>query len=112
MKHVLTIEEALDQNETQTILKELYSEVTVMADAIWSRDIVPQPGIWKKVRSSPWYKTNFSELDLKPLAVFFEIIENVEKEGIAKDQLHDYLQKCSFAQTLLALRELFQRNGC
>jgi hypothetical protein len=88
--------------------------VTSLADSIWSADVIPAPLVWEEVCVSPWYEQRFSRLGLKPLSDFYEIISKVEQRmssGVAKDELHALLKDVNFAQVLLALRDMFQRNG-
>ena len=69
--------------------------------------------VWQQVRSSSWYEVNFSKLGLKPLSDFYDVFSSVEsklEDGVARDQLQDYLKEVNFAQILLAMRDMFQRN--
>lgn len=109
----LTFQDALEAGDDQTILRELYKEVTTIAEGIWTKDIPPPARIWQLVSVSDWYEKGFSDLGLRPLSDFYDIISKVDRkmrEGAAKDQLQDFLKEVNFAQTLLALRDMFQKN--
>jgi hypothetical protein len=44
---------------------------------------------------------------------YYEIMSKVDqqmRDGVAKEELQEYLKTSSFAQILLALRDMFQRN--
>jgi hypothetical protein len=108
-----TLGQALEDSDTRAILRELYREVTSLAESIWSSDVPPGAMVWSQVRSSSWYEVNFSKLGLKPLSDFYDVFSTVEsklEDGIARDQLQDYLKEVNFAQILLAMRDMFQRN--
>jgi hypothetical protein len=104
---------ALENNDHRTVLRELYREVTTVAESVWSSDVTPAPFVWDQVTASDWYKNNFSRLGLQPLSVFYEVTGNVEKmarDGATKKQLQEFLKETNFAKTLLALRDMFQAN--
>jgi hypothetical protein len=106
-------EEALEAGASQVILRELYKEVTVIAEGIWTKDIPPAARAWEKVCASPWYQNQFSGLGLRPLSDFYEIISKVDqqmRQGVDKDELQSFLKEANFAQVLLSLRDMFQRN--
>ena len=109
----LTFQDALEAGDDQTILRELYKEVTTIAEGIWTKDIPPPARVWQMVSVSDWYEKGFSDLGLRPLSDFYDIISKVDRkmrEGAAKEQLQDVLKEVNFAQTLLALRDMFQKN--
>ena len=109
----LTFEDALDAGDNQIILRELYKEVTTIAEGIWTKDIPPPAKIWLKVSVSTWYEERFSVLGLRPISDFYDIINKVDRrmrEGSTKEQLQNYLKEANFAQILLALRDMFQKN--
>ncbi len=106
--------DALENNEHRTVLRELYREVTTVAESVWSSDVTPAPLVWEQVTASEWYKNNFSRLGLQALSVFYEVTGNVEqmaREGATKKQLQEFLKETNFAKTLLALRDMFQANN-
>ncbi len=108
------LEAALENNDHRTVLRELYREVTTVAEGVWSSDVTPAPLVWEQVTASEWYKNNFSRLGLQPLSVFYEVTGNVEqmaREGATKKQLQEFLKETNFAKTLLALRDMFQANN-
>jgi len=109
----LSFEDALDAGDSQIILRELYKEVTGIAEGIWTKDIPPPARVWEMVSVSDWYENSFSELGMRPASDFYDIISKVDRrmrEGSTKDQLQDYLKESNFAQILLALRDMFQKN--
>ncbi len=109
----LTFNDALAAGDDQTIFRELYKEVTAIAEGIWTKDIPPPARVWEMVAVSDWYEKGFSTLGLRPLSDFYDIISKVDRkmrEGAAKEQLQDFLKEANFAQTLLALRDMFQKN--
>jgi hypothetical protein len=106
--------DALENNDHRAVLRELYREVTTVAESVWSSDVTPAPLVWEQVTASEWYKNNFSRLGLQPLSVFYEVTGNVEqmaREGSTKKQLQEFLKETNFAKTLLALRDMFQANN-
>ncbi len=106
--------EALENSEHRVILRELYREVTTIAEGVWSSDVMPAPLAWEQVTASEWYKDNFSRLGLQALSVFYEVTGNVEemaREGATKKQMQEFLKETNFAKTLLALRDMFQANN-
>jgi hypothetical protein len=108
-----SLSQALEDSDSKAILRELYREVTTLAESIWSSDVPPGAMVWQQVRSSSWYEVNFSKLGLKPLSDFYDVFSSVEsklEDGVARDQLQDYLKEVNFAQILLAMRDMFQRN--
>ena len=105
---------ALSTNDHQTILRELYREVTAIAEGVWSSDVTPAPIVWDQVTASDWYEVNFSRLSLHPLSVFYEVTANVEtkrKSGADRKELEEWLREMNFAKTLLSLRDMFQANN-
>jgi len=108
------LDEALSSNDHQAVLRELYREVTGIAEGVWSSEITPAPLVWEKVTASDWYELNFSRLGLQPLSVFYEVTTKVDKKvraGADRKQLQEYLKETNFAKTLLALRDMFQANN-
>ena len=109
-----TIGEALNSNDHQAVLRELYHEVTAIAEGVWSSDDTPEPFVWDQVTASDWYEANFSRLGLRSLSVFYEITSKVDKKlkaGDDRNELHEYLKETNFAKTLLSLRDMFEANG-
>lgn len=107
------LEEALEDGHHQAVLRQLYREVTTIAEGIWVKDIPPPARVWEKVSVSSWYETNFSKLGLRPLSDFYDIIAKVDqrmREGTSREGLQKYLKEVNFAQILLSLRDMFQRN--
>lgn len=105
---------ALEANDHRTVLRELYREVTAIAEGVWTSDVTPAPLVWEQVTASDWYENNFSRLGLHPLSVFYEVTSNVEKmmrTGGTKKDLQELLKEMNFAKTLLALRDMFQANN-
>lgn len=105
---------ALENDDHRTVLRELYREVTTIAEGVWSSDVTPAPLVWEQVTATEWYKNNFSRLGLQALSVFYEVTGNVEemaREGATKKQLQEFLKESNFAKTLLALRDMFQANN-
>jgi len=110
---VNSIDAALASRDDVGVLREIYREVTKTAEGIWTRDTLPSTKIWNKVSTSTWYEENFSRLGLKPISDYYEIMSKIDqqmREGCAKEELQGYLRGSNFAQILLALRDMFQRN--
>ena len=108
------LREALENNDHQTVLRELYREVTAIAEGVWSSDVTPAPMVWDQVTASDWYEVNFSRLGLQSLSVFFEITAKVEKKmkaGVDRKELQEFLKETNFAKTLLSMRDMFKANG-
>jgi outer membrane biosynthesis protein TonB len=107
----MTIEEALEKDDRAYILRALYQEITNTAEGIWSKDVLPMRNVWDKVSTSNWYEQNFSQLGLKPVSDFYEIMSKVDsrmRQGASKSDLQDYLKQSNFARVLLSLRDMFQ----
>ena len=108
------VKQALDDNDDRTVLRNLYREVTAIAEGIWGSDAPVAPSVWEKVRVHTWYEEKFSALGLKPLSDFYDIVEKVNKRmsnGIAKDELQTFLKDHNFAKVLLNLRDMFKKNN-
>ena len=105
---------ALDDNDHGAVLRQLYREVTAIAEGMWTNDVMPAALVWEQVTAHDWYELNFSRLSLQPLSEFYEVISKVDKKtssGVAKDELQDFLKEVNFAKILLSLRDMFQRNS-
>ncbi len=108
------LDEALSTNDHRTVLRELYREVTAIAEGVWSSEVTPAPLVWEQVTASDWYERNFSRLGLQPLSVFYEVTEKVDKKvraGAERKELQEFLKETNFAKTLLSLRDMFQANN-
>jgi hypothetical protein len=108
------LDEALSTNDHRTVLRELYREVTSIAEGVWSSEVTPAPMVWEQVISSDWYERNFSRLGLQPLSVFYEVTAKVDKKvraGAERKDLQEFLKETNFAKTLLSLRDMFQANN-
>ncbi len=106
--------QALAEGDNPAVLRELYREVTAIAESMWSSDVIPAPLVWDQVTGSEWYELNFSRLGLQPLSDFYDVISTVDKKlsaGIDKNELQDLLKEANFAKILLGLRDMFQRNN-
>jgi hypothetical protein len=109
----MTLEDAVEAGDDQNILRELYKEVTAIAEGIWTKEIPPPARVWERVSVSDWYEKSFSALGLRPLSDFYGIISKVDRrmrDGASKEDLQEFLKESNFAQTLLALRDMFQKN--
>ncbi len=107
------IDTALENNDHRAIFRELYREVMELAEGLWTSDLPGNPKVWDKVRVSEWYELNFARRGLKPLSDFYEVLSQVWErmhQGMARDELQDFLKKSNFAQLLLSLRDMFQKN--
>ena len=104
----------IESGDSTAILRELFKEVTNLAESLWSSDVPPPPTVWNQVRISPWYEENFSTLGLKPLSDFYDVISHVQEKmqsgGLAKHELQKMLEDANFAHVLLSLRDMFQKN--
>ena len=104
----------IESGDSTSILRELFKEVTNLAESLWSSDVPPPPTVWNQVRISPWYEENFSTLGLKPLSDFYDVISHVQEKmqsgGLAKHELQKMLEDANFAHVLLSLRDMFQKN--
>jgi len=108
------LDEALETNDHRTVLRELYREVTGIAEGVWSSEVTPAPMVWEQVTASDWYERNFSRLGLQPLSVFYEVTAKVDKKvraGAERKELQEFLKETNFAKTLLSLRDMFQANN-
>ena len=108
------LQDALEANDHLTVLRELYREVTAIAEGVWSSEVTPTAFVWEQVVASDWYEVNFSRLGLQPLSVFHEVTEKVDKKlrsGADRSELQEFLKETNFAKTLLALRDMFQANN-
>ena len=108
------LDEALSTNDHRTVLRELYREVTGIAEGVWSSEVTPAPMVWEQVTASDWYERNFSRLGLQSLSVFYEVTAKVDKKvraGAERKDLQEFLKETNFAKTLLSLRDMFQANN-
>ncbi|MGD8440297.1 MAG: hypothetical protein PVG53_07160 [Holophagae bacterium] len=108
------VKRAMEKGEHQIVLRELYREVTSIAEVIWTTDQVPANPVWDRVSTNSWYEANFSTLGLRPLSDFFELISQVRvklKSGSSKAEIQSFLNDSRFATVLLALRDMFQKNN-
>lgn len=108
------LDDALSTNDHRTVLRELYREVTAIAEGVWSSEVTPAPMVWEQVTASDWYERNFSRLGLQPLSVFYEVTAKVDKKvraGADRKELQEFLKETNFAKTLLSLRDMFQSNN-
>ena len=107
------VEQAMDQGDNVAVLRALYREVTTLAEELWKTEAPPSPAVWNRVRVHSWYQDNFSDLGLKPLSDFYDIIGRVYQRmenGLAKDELQELLRENNFAKVLLELRDMFKKN--
>lgn len=107
------VRKAMESNDDRTVLRELYREVTGIAEVIWATEEIPTTATWDRVSTNPWYEANFSRLELRPLSDFYELISQVRakrKAGAAKAEIQSFLNDSKFATVLLALRDMFQKN--
>lgn len=107
-----TVKRAMENNDDQTVLREIYREVTGIAEVIWTTEEIPTTSIWDRVSTNPWYEAGFSRLELRPLSDFYELISQVRakrKSGASKAEVQSFLNDSKFATTLLALRDMFQK---
>lgn len=107
------LQRAMKENDDQTVLREIYREVTGIAEVIWTTEEIPTTAAWDRVSTNPWYEAAFSRLELRPLSDFYELISQVRakrKSGLSKADVQRFLHDSNFATTLLALRDMFQRN--
>lgn len=108
------INRAMEDGEDAVVLREVYREVTGIAEVIWTTEEIPTTAIWDRVSTNTWYESNFSRLELRPLSDFYELISQVRnkrKSGAAKAEIQSFLNDSKFATILLALRDMFQMNG-
>jgi len=104
----------LEKEMTPGILRELFLEVTRLAENLWSSDVPESPVIWNAIRTSSWYEKNFVSLGLKPLSDFYDLMDRVHERlesGLARHELKNLLQEARFSETLLNLRDMFQKSG-
>lgn len=107
------LREALDKGDEQTILTAVYSEVTSLADGLWSDSSPPTPRVWEALRESDWYSEHFVDLGLKPVSDFYDLAGTARQhmlDGTSRRELQEFLKEHRFAQVLLALRDLFRQR--
>jgi len=107
------IQRAMKEKDDQTVLREIYREVTGIAEVIWTTEEIPTTAIWDRASANPWYEEAFARLELRPLSDFYALISQVRvkrKNGVQKAEIQSFLNGSNFATTLLALRDMFQRN--
>ncbi|MCU0302791.1 MAG: hypothetical protein MUC56_01865 [Thermoanaerobaculales bacterium] len=108
------VKRAMESGDHQAVLREIYREVTGIAEVIWSTNEIPTTSVWDRVSTNRWYESNFSKLELRPLSDFYELVSQVRqkrKDGASKSEIQSFLNSSKFATILLALRDLFQRNN-
>jgi hypothetical protein len=106
--------QALDDGDHQVVFRELYREVTSIAEGMWTNEYIPVPVVWERVIGSDWYEHNFSRLGLQPLSDFFDVISKVDKKlsaGDSKADIQEFLKEANFAKILLSMRDMFQQNS-
>jgi len=104
----------IEEEDTGGILRELFLEVTKMAENLFSSDVPESPAVWNAVRISPWYEKNFVSLGLKPLSDFHALMDQIHRKmesGLAEHELKELLQEAQFSQILFLLRDMFKKNG-
>jgi hypothetical protein len=109
----IIVKRAMENNDDPAVLREVYREVTGIAEVIWTTDEIPTTRIWDRVSTNVWYEASFSSLELRPLSDFYELISQVRtkrKDGASKTEIQSFLNDSRFATTLLALRDMFQKN--
>jgi len=107
------VQRAMKDNDHQAVLREVYREVTGIAEVIWTTSEIPTTAVWDRVSTNRWYEASFSKLDLRPLSDFYGLISQVKakrKSGLSKSDIQRFLNDSNFATTLLALRDMFQKN--
>jgi hypothetical protein len=107
------IQRAMKENDDQAVLREVYREVTGIAEVIWTTEEIPTTAIWDRVSTNSWYEASFSRLELRPLSDFYDLISQVRAKrqaGVQKAEIQRFLNNSNFATTLLALRDMFQKN--
>jgi hypothetical protein len=108
------VKKAMEEGDDQTVLREVYREVTGIAEVIWTTNETPTTAIWDRVSTNAWYESNFSKLELRPLSDFYELIQQVKnkrKGGAPKSEIQSFLNNSKFATILLSLRDMFQKNS-
>ena len=104
----------METGDDQAVLREIYREVTGIAEVIWTTDQVPTTAIWDRVSTNLWYEANFTRLGLRPLSDFYELITQVKTKrqaGVPKAEIQSFLNETKFATILLSLRDMFQNVG-
>ena len=107
------VKRAMEKKDDQTVLREVYREVTGIAEVIWTTEEIPTTSIWDRVSTNPWYEEGFSRLELRPLSDFYDLISQVRAKrtgGVSKAEVQRFLNDSQFATILLALRDMFQKN--
>jgi len=107
------VKRAMEENDDPAVMREVYREVTGIAEVIWTTEEIPTSAIWDRVSTNKWYEANFSRLELRPLSDFYELISQVRtkrKAGAKKTEIQSFLNDSKFATVLLALRDMFQKN--
>lgn len=107
------LKRAMANNDHPAVLREIYREVTGIAEVIWTTEEIPTSAIWDRVSTNSWYEANFSKLDLRPLSDFYELISQIRakrKDGASKAKIQSFLNDSKFATILLSLRDMFRKN--
>jgi hypothetical protein len=109
-----TLKRAMEKGDDRVVLREVYREVTGIAEVIWTTNDHPTTAVWERVSTNKWYESNFSRLGLRPLSDFYELISQVRdkrKGGATKAEIQSFLNDSKFATVLLSLRDMFQKNN-
>ena len=104
---------ALERGDSTVVLRALYREIMAAADSMWTRATIPKPRTWLVVRESAWYQDQFSTLGMRPVSDFYSMVESgIEAFGASAphDKMQQFLTEHGFSQTLVALRDFFQRQ--
>jgi len=107
------VQRAMKEKDDQAVLREIYREVTGIAEVIWTTEEIPTTSTWDRISSNPWYEEAFSRLELRSLSDFYALIAQVRAKrqgGVQKAEIQRFLNDSNFAKTLLALRDMFKKN--
>lgn len=104
---------SIEAGDNRAIVTSLRDEVTPIADGLWNSTVAnPHPKVWETVRESNWYRDRFSPLGLRPVSDFYELFDSAKEKiiaGASRTDIQEFLKDRGFAQTLLALRSLFNK---
>ena len=111
---VVEAELAMAEDDDQGVLRVLHLEVTAIAESAFRKVLDIEHPVWDTVRASGWYDMKKTDLALAPLELFYTVVAraaDVQRSGAGLEAIKAILDEAEFSKLLLALREMFLRQG-
>ena len=104
----------MEENDDPAVMREVYREVTGIAEVIWTTEEIPTSAIWDRVSTNKWYEANFSGSNSGPSRTSTSSSRRSEQSARPaprKSEIQSFLNDSKFATVLLALRDMFQKTS-